>query len=514
MNLKSLLLLPAVAMAPAMSFAANYYVTPEGAGARDGSSWDDAFGVAEFRTQAENNANGDVYYFEGGLYNLSEKTVVFKTATGATLIGNADGERTVFSGDKNDNNNPDNGDAGRLIRFQTNTVNGNSANAVVVENIDFTCVYTYVDNADTNMAAFALDNSGDVLVKRCRFYGNWAQGTYGGPAAYIYRSSVKFVNCMFYNNSANYRGGAIRINSNDVNKGFVTLENCVIKNNKNYHNLGGAIFMSHGNSLNIVNSTITGNSAVSDGGAIYFNGYDSAHHREVRIVNSTIANNNTTDEDDAQIVSTNNAHLSIANSIITSDDAVAAIKFKGDAAGADFAFVSGGYNYVGSVIEPADNVMEWAESDTHGAEYTYSSIFGANTLNNSNVIAPATFVPGADGEQVTEAVASWGLPAGLDLTVDQLGNERLADMTPGAYAVDKNNVTTGSIDVITDGQDAALVKIAAGVYAVNGAEGAVTVYNLSGIAVLTATTDCIDLSASASGLYFVKAGNKVFKVIR
>ena len=514
MNLKSLLLLPAVAMAPVMSFAANYYVTPDGAGARDGSSWDDAFGVAEFRTQAENNANGNVYYFEGGLYNLSEKTVVFKTATGATLIGNADGERTVFSGDKNDNNNPDNGDANRLIRFQANTVNGNSANAIVIENIDFTGVYTQASSSSDNMAALAVDNSGDVLVKGCRFYGNWAQGTYGGPAAYIYRSSVKFVNCMFYNNSANYRGGAIRINSNDVNKGFVTLENCVIKNNKNYHNLGGAIFMSHGNSLNIVNSTITGNSAVSDGGAIYFNGYDSAHHREVRIVNSTIANNTTTSEDDAQIVSTNNAHLNIVNSIITSDAAVAAIKFKGDAPGADFAFVSGGYNYVGSVIEPADNEMEWAESDTHGEECTYSSIFGENTINNNNVIAPATFVSGADGSQVTEAVASWGLPAGLDLTVDQLGNERLAGMTPGAYAVDKNNVTTGSIDVITDGQDAALVNIADGVYAVTGAEGAVTVYNLSGISVLTATTDCIDLSTSASGLYFVKAGNKVFKVIR
>lgn len=514
MNLKSLLTLPVVAIFPAMSFAANYYVTPDGAGAKDGSSWDNAFGVAEFRTQAENNANGDVYYFEGGLYNLSEKTVVFKVATGATLIGNADGERTVFSGDKNGNNNPDNGDAERLIRFQANTVNGNSANAIVIENIDFTGVYTNASSAEINMAALAIDNSGDVLVKGCRFYSNWAQGSQGGPAAYIYRSTVKFVDCMFYNNSANYRGGAIRINSNDVNKGFVTLENCVIKNNKNYHNYGGAIFMSHGNSLNIVNSTITGNSAVSDGGAIYFNGYDSSHHREVRIVNSTIAGNTTANEGDAQIVSTNNAHLSIANSIITSDDAVAAIMFKGDAAGSDFSFVSGGYNYVGSVIEPTDNEMEWAETDTHGDECSYSSIFEENKLNDHNVIVPAIFVPGADGEQVVNAVASWGLPAGLDLTVDQLGNERLAGVTPGAYAVDKNNVTTGVADIVNDGDKARLVKIAAGVYAVEGVEGGATVYNVSGVKVLTSTSDNIDLSASAPGLYIVKVSNSTFKVIR
>lgn len=504
-----------MASAPAMSFAAQYYVSPDGAGSKDGSSWDNAFGVAEFRTQAAANANGDVYYFQGGLYNLSESTVVFQVATGATLIGNAEGERTVFSGDKDGNNNPDEGDANRLIRFQANTVNGNSANAIVIENIDFTGVYTTADAADTNMSALAIDNSGDVLVKGCRFYSNWAQGTYGGPAAYIYRSTVKFVDCIFSNNSANYRGGAIRINSNDVNKGLVTLENCVVKNNTNYHNLGGAIFMSHGNSLNIVNSTITGNKAASDGAAIYFNGYDSAHHRELRIVNSTIAGNTATAEDDAQIVSTQNAHLSIANSIITGDDATAAIKFKGDAIGADFQFVSGGFNYVGRLIAPADATIEWGATDTHGSECTYAAIFGENSINADNVIAPAVFVLGATGQQVAEAVADWGMPADLDLTLDQLGNPREADMTPGAYAIKKDDVATGAISVVCDAASKlALVKIAEGVYAVEGVAGKVTVYNLSGKIMLYAEADNVDLSTSAPGVYLIKAGNDLFKVIR
>lgn len=103
-------------MAAVPMFAATYYVTPEGAGSKDGSSWENAFGVEELITAAENNENGDIYNFAAGVYQPS-KTVVFKTATGATLNGSAEGERTIFSGDKDGNNNPDDGDANRLIRF-------------------------------------------------------------------------------------------------------------------------------------------------------------------------------------------------------------------------------------------------------------------------------------------------------------------------------------------------------------------------------------------------------------
>lgn len=514
MKLKSLLLVASAAVTPALSFAAQYYVSPIGAGVKDGSTWENAFGVAEFRTQASSNTNGDVYYFQGGVYDISEGTVVFQVATGATLIGNTEGERTVFSGDKDGNNNPNEGDASRLIRFQANTVNGNSTNAIVIENIDFTGVFTMSDAADTNMSALAIDNSGDVVVKGCRFYNNWSQGTYGGPAAYIYRSTVKFIDCIFSNNSANYRGGAIRINSNDVNKGVVTMENCVVKNNTNYHNLGGAIFMSHGNSLNIVNSTISGNKAASDGAAIYFNGYDSAHHRALRIVNSTIANNISTTEDDAQIVSTNNAHLSLANSIIPSADATAAIKFKGDAVGADFQFVTGGYNYVGSVITPADTQMNWDSTDSYGDACSYTAIFGDNVLNAENVITPAIFILGATGAQVSEAVREWGMPADLDLTLDQLGNQRTSEMTPGAYAVKKEDIDVSAVSKISEEENPILLKIADGVYSIKDSTVPVMVYNLNGKLVMTAKAECIDLSSFTTGIYLLKAKNKVYKVIR
>lgn len=502
------------AMASMPAFAATYYVTPDGAGTKDGSSWENAFGVAEFRTKASTNVNGDVYYFEGGLYNLSESTVIFNVGTGATLIGNADGERTIFSGDKDGNNNPDSTDAGRLIRFQANTVHGNSTNKIIIDNIDFTCVYTWEDDDHGNMTALMIDNSGDVVIKNCHFYNNWAQGQYGGAAAFLYRSSVRLENCIFYNNSANYRGGALRICSNHVDKGIITIDNCVFKNNRNYHTFGGAIFMGHGNSINIINSTIANNQAASDGGAIYFNGYNDSFHCELRIVNSTIAGNTTDADNDAQIVSTQGAHINIANSIIPNDEEEAAIMFKGDTENENFEFVSGGYNYVGNIIDNVDKELVWQDTDVHGEGCSYEAIFGNNTLNSDNVIIPDVFYQGATGEQVKTAVASWGLPDDINYDVDQLGNQRTGDISMGAYAAEKESISTSIIELPHYDNSLRLISDGSSIYTVEGYDGMVNVYSVSGALVLKTIASNINLMNQPNGLYIIEAGNTIFKVIR
>ncbi len=500
-------------LAYASGFAATYYVTPEGAGSKDGSSWDNAFGVDEFRAQAAENANGDVYYFDGGLYNLSESTVAFKTGTGATLIGNADGARTIFSGDKDGNGTPNTDDLNLLIRFQANTVDGNSANKIVIENLDFTCAYTNVASATaSNPAALVIDNSGDVEVRGCRFYKNEAVGSMGGAAAFLARCTVKFENCVFSDNLGASRGGAVRIWSDNANKGKITFDGCVFKNNATTGAMGGAIFMGHGHSLNIVNSTLYGNKAASDGSAIYHNGYSSAHHCELRIVNSTFASNLTTDADDAQIVSTQSAHTNIANSIVSGDEQTGALKFKGDAANDAFSFISGGYNYIGAINDAVGNELAWLDTDVHGSDCTYSAIFGENTLTADNVVIPSTFYLGATGQQVTEAVAEWGLPEGLDLNVDQLGNDRSGQVTMGAYASPKD--ATSGIDAVLGTEAPALISLGASTYAVAGYEGPVRVYALDGSLVLTSGADDINISNLINGIYILQAGNATFKVIR
>lgn len=515
MKLKTLLL-PIMALVPAMSMAATYYVSPEGSGSKDGSSWENAMDLGAFTQQAANNANGDVYNLAGGVYQPTS-TIIFKVATGCTLLGNADGERTVFSGDQNGSGHPNDGDLGRLIRFQANTRDGVSTNAIVVKNVDFTCVFTNTNTDTDTMGALMIDNSGDVLVEDCNFYSNWAEGQQGGAAVHSYRSTVYFRNCVFRDNSTVGRGGAIRLRSNDGAKGVTTFESCVISGNTNYHNFGGAIFMAHGKQLNIINSTIYGNKAAADGAAIYINGKDNTYPNKLVIVGSTIANNRITGETpNSQIASTQSANISVVNSIVVSDEVSAsAFYFRGNTESSLFNFESAGWNCVGSMLDAADEPTKeiaWSETDKHGADYTFAHVFGDNTLTNEGVVKPAIFVQGASAAQTAEAVAAWGLPADAQIDVDQLGEARTAESLSGAYS-DASAFTSGIDGAAID--DAVTVEpIGGGAYSITGAAGPVKVYDVSGRLVATTNDNVISLAGKSAGIYIFRIGNKVYKIVK
>lgn len=542
MNLKNLLLSVA-AIAATPLFATTYYVTPEGAGTKDGLTPDNAFGVEEFRAKAAENVNGDVYNFAGGIYTFahgidqpSNGAVIFKVGTGATLNGNAEGERTIFSGDNDGNNVTNEGDLSRLIVFQANTKNEVRTNAIEINNIDFIHVRTSTKSEIDQYGGLVIDNSGYAIVHNCNFYDNIAAGEMGGASCFLYRSNVEFTNCVFENNSANRRGGAVRLRSNDAEKGITTFINCIFKNNTSSNDFGGAIFMSHGKSLNLINCTITNNKAATDGAAIYFNGKDNTYKRQLNIINCTIAGNAITgDATNGQIVSTQAANIRTINSIIVSnDEKTADFYFKGATANSDFSFQSGGYNYVGSVIDeaavatPATRAEEaatettakinWLDTDNVNAENTYASIFGENKINSENVIVPVKYFAGASGEQVKTAVSSWGLPASVDVTKDQNGKERVAGMMPGAYAITQKDIDGTTVSVINVIDDAAnaprLVKVANGVYAVEGATEGIAAYTVNGATIAATSGNTIDLSSFANGLYIIKSGNAIFKVMK
>lgn len=69
---------------------ANKYVTVAGAGTKDGTSWANAFGLAEWKTDLEASASaGDFYYVEGGTYTLT-------SSINATLDGTRTNPITVI----------------------------------------------------------------------------------------------------------------------------------------------------------------------------------------------------------------------------------------------------------------------------------------------------------------------------------------------------------------------------------------------------------------------------------
>lgn len=527
MSLRKLLPVAIATLAGFQLTAATYYVSPDGAGTKDGSSWENAFDTEAFRVQASNNVNGDIYYLAGGVYYPSE-TIVFKVETGATLIGNADGERTIFSGDKNGNNNPDNGDASRLIRFQANTATGISTRPIVVENIDFTCVYTVNDtNKDTapTMGALMIDNSGSVTVKNCNFYGNWAQGQYGGAPCKLYRSSCVFTNCIFRNNSANYRGAAVWITSNSSTKGLATFVNCTFKNNTNYHNLG-IIFGDNFKQIDLINCTIAGNkSNGTENAATIFVNPKGNYPNQVTIINSTIAGNTP-----SQIgFNAAGANFRAVNSIITGAEGTTAIDF---AATETFAnVISGGYNYVGPLANGADEASAtdlatraedavasfWQPTDNVSLDNTYASVFGENKINSNNVIDPIKYIAGASGAQIEAATADWALPAGISLTTDAAGKTRTEGMMPGAnsFTEAEINLMTSVINTISNSDNAlSLKKIGNGIFAIEGATHGITAYSLTGATVAHSCDNTIDLSALSTGIYILKSGNEIFKVLK
>lgn len=544
MNLKNLLI-SAAALASAPLFATTYYVTPEGAGTKDGSSWENAFDVEAFREQALKNVDGDIYNLAGGTYKPSA-CIIFKKATYATINGSTDGTRTILSGDQDNNGYPTNKDLSRLLRFQTVTGNGNTSKPVKINNVDFTSVFTNMDTDNTDdgdktkgvggIGALYIDNCGYVTITGCRFYSNWADGKLGGAAVHARRSQCIFEGCTFSGNNANYSGGAVRLSSDKPEKGNTTFLNCVFKNNTNYHDKGGAIYMSTGATLNIINTTISGNKASAVGSAIFAesNAEDNNHPCAVRIINSTIAGNTITgDAQSGQIASTQSANIRIVNSIVVSNnDKTADFHFAGATASDKFSFISGGYNYVGSVVDeaaPATEVapavraeaetkINWQESDNFGAGCTYASIFGENKLNSDNVIVPVKYVAGATNAQLTSAVSTWNLPADIDLTTDLNGKARPDGSMPGSFAITEAEIPslpTSVIETIETSADAPrLVKKGNGIYAIEGAAEGITVYTINGTTVVSTSGNTVDLSSFANGMYILRSGNAAFKVMR
>lgn len=436
MDIKKSTLFLAMLLTSAAGFSAEHFVTVNGNGSKDGTSWDNAIDFATMYDNINNYDNGDVFYFAGGTYVPAK---VIGISNGYTFVGGFDpsltgtqhdtpaypsATPTVFSGDLDGDGEMSDGDLNRLLSF--NTATKDSSKMVILRGLEFTKAYTAHGTAEgksgteTHGALFAR-NCGYVEVDNCRFYNNVDDINYGGMAFTGQYSTVVFNDCEFTGNKAVSRGGAIRLTSNDGKKGVTVLNRCTITGNSVSKNIGSAIFFTHGVSLSIINSTIADNTSAGDdkAPAVYVNAPDANHKRNVYVVNSTIAGNMGT----SQLQVLKDANLHVANSVIVGDGTNPAI-----ATESVKDFTTGGYNVVGS---DANSVLTWGESDNAGADNTFTSVFGDNQLSNG-VIEPLATSGKYTEAGLAAAVADWGITA--DLTIDQLGVKRVDGSTPGAYA--------------------------------------------------------------------------------
>lgn len=445
MDFKKFTLVAALMAAPMASFATDYFVTPEGKGTGDGSSWDNAMSFGTLLDTPNDYNTGDVFYFSGETYYVP-KVVAFRK--GYTFIGGFDPELTgtehetptypsatptILSGDTNKDGEMNSGDVARLIAL------GNDKEALeekfVITGFEFTKAYSPT-STETQGALFAR-NCTDLEVNNCRFYDNVADKYYGGMAFTGQYSTVCFNDCEFFNNTAEARGGAIRLSSNDKTKGVTVLNRCLIADNSVSQKTGSAICVQHGMSLYIINSTITGNTSGETSGAIFSNGDDGSFIRNVYIVGSTIAGNGS----GPQVEMSDNANIYVANSIVVSDGDASAFSLKSVKTG-----VSGGMNILGS---DASGVLTLQATDNAEAGNNYEKIFGTNELGDNGVIEPLAEEGEYTAAALAAAIADWGIIS--DVKVDQTGAERADGSTPGAYA----KTTSSGIEAVEAGDGVA-----------------------------------------------------------
>lgn len=420
--MKRFTLMLAGVLCASASFATDYYVSVEGSGKKDGSSWENAIAFTDMYSNINTKyQNGDVFYFQGGTYYVPAK--VSAISNGYSFVGASTGTPTVFSGDVNGDGVATEGDASTLLFIQLATKNGDASKHFVLKNITFTGAYVN----QTRTSALRVDNSGWVDVQNCIFDKNISvyskDNNHGGPACLLERSTVNFTDCKFINNESVGRGGAIKLTSDAQTKGYTNLLRCLVSGNK-ANTLGSAIFFHHGQELNIINSIVAENKSGTEGeiGAIFSIGADKTYARRITIINSTIAGN----IGGPQVLGRKDAAIRIANSIIVGDGTTPAISLQEKPT----QVLSAGYNIIGMYQVDDASTTVWKTSDFVSDDNTLSSIFGSNAVTNGPLAAPY----GATQVQMEAIAKGWSL--GQDLKQDINGVSRGDIAVPGAVVAE------------------------------------------------------------------------------
>lgn len=240
--------------------ATDYYVSPDGAGTKDGTSWENAWDLATFQDKASDSnagtsfANGDNIYFAGGKYAC---TTTIWIRWGLNLYGATTGERTIFTGDT-DADGVANRD--RLIRIVPRM---NADRFVTIENIEFE-KYTLNQPSSLTIDNYVITNgvgvisanecSATVTIRNCHFRDITNTGN-GGGAILARTANLVVENCTFKNISASSRGAVMRLTSGSNNKGVTTINNCLFEDCAVTTNAAaGLVMLQHGETLTINNS--------------------------------------------------------------------------------------------------------------------------------------------------------------------------------------------------------------------------------------------------------------------
>ena len=255
---------------------ATYYVVPNGAGSKNGTSWANAY--ADVQTaidSASSDGGGEVWIAKGTYKHGSEMTMKNNVAIYGGFAGTETskdqrvaGNNTILDGE------------GKYRVFDNNYTEENPlTNSAKLDNL--TIQNGYASDGNDNSSSTADYGAGmynyyaSPEITNCTFTNN-STSSFGG-GMYNSSSSPVLTNCTFSNNSG---GGMYNNNSSSP-----ILTNCTFSNNS-----GGGMYNNNSSSPVLTNCTFSNNSAAYSGGGMYNN-----YHSSPKLTNCTFSNNSASD---------------------------------------------------------------------------------------------------------------------------------------------------------------------------------------------------------------------------
>lgn len=242
------------------------FVTQDGAGSKNGTSWGNAYD----KTQLQTAINGlglttglaDEVWVAAGTYKPTtgaDRSISFQLKNGVAIYGGFTGGETLLS-QRNWTTNITglSGDIGIIQGGYDN-----SYHVVYNTDLDNTAIldgfYIVGGEADDDSNGGGIHNkSSSPTLANCNISGNFTSGNGGGISNESLSSPV-LTNCQILANQASAEGGGM-YNSNSS----PILTNCLIYGSAAEH--GGGVSNANSSEPTLTNCTITGNAALSGGG--------------------------------------------------------------------------------------------------------------------------------------------------------------------------------------------------------------------------------------------------------
>ena len=251
-NMKKYLLLITSFFTALVASGATYYVVPNGAGSKNGTSWANAYADVQAAIDSAYNAGGGEVWIAKGTYKHGSEMIM---KNNVAIYGGFAGTETSKDQRVSGNNTILDGESKHRVFYNNYSSSNKLTNSAKLDNV--TIQNGYIDS--NRSGAGMYNNYASPEITNCIFSGNSASDDGGGM--YNYQSSPELTNCTFSGNSASNGGGGMY-----NYKSSPELINCTFSNNSAV--VGGGMYNIGYNgtcSPELTHCTVADNSASSGG---------------------------------------------------------------------------------------------------------------------------------------------------------------------------------------------------------------------------------------------------------